>query len=125
MVAAIVIIAAVTVSKRRVLGHARRGPPVEHGGQYARDAGGVSPRVRQNDAGPGRAARGPLCVPPPPPAADAGAVEALRADVEAWTVDAVHELLGHVAQAALAREEAVPALRALARPRCDEPLGRP
>ncbi len=71
--------------------------------------------------GPRAAARGPLSSSPPPPAADAAAVDALRADVEAWTVDAVHELLGPVAQAAMAREEAVPALRAL-RDRLDEPL---
>jgi methylase of polypeptide subunit release factors len=76
--------------------------------------------VRQNDAGPGQQP-GARSRPSPPPAADAAAVDALRADVEAWTVDAVHELLGPVAQAAMAREEAVPALRAL-RDQLDEPL---
>src|SRR4051794_4269545 len=52
-------------------------------------------------------------VPPVPPVPDGRDVDALRADLEAWTVDAVHELLGPVAQAAMAREEAVPALMAL------------
>nr|WP_297429560.1 methyltransferase [uncultured Actinotalea sp.] len=38
---------------------------------------------------------------------------ALRADLGPWTVDAVEELLGPVAAAALHREQALPALRAL------------
>jgi methylase of polypeptide subunit release factors len=38
-------------------------------------------------------------------------VDRLRADLDGWTVDAVHDLLGPVAQEALAREQAVPAVR--------------
>ncbi|HYJ76766.1 MAG TPA: methyltransferase [Kineosporiaceae bacterium] len=74
-----------------------------------------------HDAGPGLrlgARSHPVPAPPPPGEAD---VEALRADLAGWTVDAVHELLGPVAQAAMAREEAVPALRAL-RGRLDDPV---
>src|SRR4051812_9351062 len=55
------------------------------------------------------------------PRADPPDVDLLRADLTGWTVDAVHDLLGDVAQAALAREQAVPAVRALAG-RLDEPL---
>jgi SAM-dependent methyltransferase len=40
-------------------------------------------------------------------------LEALRADLEPFTVDAVEEVLGPVAAAALHREQAVPALRAV------------
>lgn len=50
------------------------------------------------------------------PRHDAGGgafLEALRADLAPFTVDAVEELLGPVASAALHREQAVPALRAL------------
>ena len=66
-----------------------------------------------HDAGPGLrpgARSHPVPAPPRPEQRD---VETLRADVAAWTVDAVHDLLGPVAQAAMAREEAVPALRIL------------
>jgi methylase of polypeptide subunit release factors len=48
-------------------------------------------------------------------------MDALRADLRGWTVDAVHEILGPVAHAALAREEAAPALRVV-RDRLDEPV---
>src|SRR6185437_8350686 len=74
-----------------------------------------------HDAGPGLrpgARSHPVPAPPTPGEAD---VEAVRADLAGWTVDAVHEFLGPVAQAAMAREEAVPALRAL-RGRLDDPV---
>lgn len=77
--------------------------------------------MTQHDAGPGQqsgARSHPLPAPAPPDGRDA---EALRADLAGWTVDAVHDLLGPVAQAAMAREEAVPALRAL-RGRRDDPI---
>lgn len=45
---------------------------------------------------------------------DAGAADALRTDLAPWTVDAVEELLGPVASAALHRERRVPALAATA-----------
>jgi methylase of polypeptide subunit release factors len=86
-----------------------------------------------HDAGPGRKPGARSRPIPPPPAPDPADIEALRADLAGWTVDAVHDLLGPVAQAAMTREEAVPALRAL-RGRLDEPpaaltaafvLGRP
>src|SRR4051795_1361135 len=76
--------------------------------------------MTQHDAGPGQTPGARAAFPgrddvahPAPPAPDGRDVDALRADLEAWTVDAVHELLGPVAQAAMAREEAVPALLAL------------
>jgi methylase of polypeptide subunit release factors len=75
-----------------------------------------------HDAGPGLrpgARSRPAPAPAPPDERD---VEALRADLADWTVDAVHDLLGPVAQAAMAREEAVPARRAL-RDRTDDPVG--
>jgi methylase of polypeptide subunit release factors len=74
-----------------------------------------------HDAGPGLrpgARSRPAPAPPPPDEPD---VEALRADLADWTVDAVHDLLGPMAQAAMAREEVVPALRAL-RGRTDDPV---
>jgi methylase of polypeptide subunit release factors len=67
------------------------------------------------------------------PGHDPADVDLLRADLQGWTVDAVHELLGPVAHDALAREQPVPALRVVSR-RLDEPhavliaafvLGRP
>jgi len=73
------------------------------------------------DAGPGLrpgARSRPAPAPPPPDEPD---VEALRADLADWTVGAVNELLGPLAQAAMAREEALPALRAL-RGHHDEPI---
>ncbi|GAB6900351.1 DUF7059 domain-containing protein [Kineosporia succinea] len=48
-------------------------------------------------------------------------VERLRTDLTGFTVDAVNELLGPVAQAALGREQSLPARLAVAR-RLDEPL---
>src|SRR5215212_12053524 len=55
------------------------------------------------------------------PGHDPADVDLLRADLQGWTVDAVHELLGPVAQDALAREQPVPALRAVSG-RLDEPV---
>ncbi|CED91921.1 DUF7059 domain-containing protein [Actinomyces succiniciruminis] len=51
--------------------------------------------------------------PPPPPVATPAQAAALRADLEAsgWGVDAVAELLGPAADAALRREQRYPALR--------------
>jgi methylase of polypeptide subunit release factors len=77
--------------------------------------------MTRHDAGPGLrpgARSRPAPAPPPPGERD---VEALRADLADWTVDAVHELLGPMAQAAMTREEAVPALRAL-RGRTGDPV---
>lgn len=42
------------------------------------------------------------------PALDAPSAAALRADLDGWTVDAVHELLGERAAAALGREQVIP-----------------
>jgi hypothetical protein len=56
-----------------------------------------------HDAGPGlrpRARSRPAPAPPPPDERD---VEAVRADLADWTVDAVHGLLGPLAQAVMAR----------------------
>ncbi len=50
-----------------------------------------------------------------------GDVDALRAALQGWTVDAVHAVLGPVAHDALAREQPVPALRVVGR-RLDEPV---
>ncbi|MBC7291298.1 MAG: methyltransferase [Actinotalea sp.] len=50
---------------------------------------------------------------PAPPHDPTPLLDALRADLAPFTVDAVEELLGPVAAAALHREQAVPALRAL------------
>ena len=50
------------------------------------------------------------------PVVDEAAVAALRADLAAFTVDAVEALLGPVASAALQRGEPTPALRATASP---------
>ncbi len=51
---------------------------------------------------------------PPPPTADPSRTAALAGDLAGWTVDAVAELLGPVAQAALDRESPLPAVRATA-----------
>jgi methylase of polypeptide subunit release factors len=100
----------------RSSGHAGGGPP-----QPRADVPGADP------------ADVPRVYPADVPRADPADVDLLRADLTGWTVDAVHDLLGDVAQAALAREQAVPAVRALAG-RLDEPpaaltlafvLGRP
>jgi methylase of polypeptide subunit release factors len=97
--------------------------------------------VRHDDGGPGHLpgasgrSQGSVPVPAPadvpvPAAADVpadvpghhpGDVHRLRADLRGWTVDAVHDLLGPVAQHALAREQPLPALRAVAG-RLDEPV---
>src|SRR5689334_14542007 len=86
-----------------------------------------------HDAGPGLRPGARSRPAPAPPAPHQPDVEALRADLAEWTVDAVHELLGPIAQDALAREQPVPALRVVAR-RLREPqaaltaafvLGRP
>jgi methylase of polypeptide subunit release factors len=74
-----------------------------------------------HDAGPGLRPGARSRPAPAPPAPEERDVDALRADLADWTVDAVHDLLGPVAQAAMAREEAVPALRAL-RGRPDDPV---
>ncbi|GIG53824.1 DUF7059 domain-containing protein [Demequina activiva] len=42
------------------------------------------------------------------PALDAPSAAALRADLDGWTVDAVHDLLGERAAAALGREQVIP-----------------
>lgn len=55
------------------------------------------------------------------PGHDPHDVDLLRADLGGWTVDAVHDLLGPVAQEALAREQSVPALRLVSR-HAGEPL---
>ncbi len=62
---------------------------------------------------PGASGLSPTTEPPDVPSAEAADVDRLRADLQGWTVDTVHALLGDVAQAALAREQAVPAVRAL------------
>ncbi len=48
------------------------------------------------------------------PRVDPALVGALRADLDGWTVDAVTDLVGPVAHAALGREQVVPVLRATA-----------
>ena len=55
------------------------------------------------------------------PGHDPSDVDLLRADLQAWTVDAVHDLLGPVAHDALTREQSAPALRAVSG-RLDEPV---
>lgn len=50
--------------------------------------------------------------PVPPPPQPTAALPSLRADLQAFTHDAVADVLGEVAQAALAREQALPARRA-------------
>lgn len=57
-----------------------------------------------------------------PSLADPALVEALRADLAGFTVDAVHAVLGDVAHAALGRELAAPARRSCAR--SGEPVAR-
>jgi methylase of polypeptide subunit release factors len=51
---------------------------------------------------------------PDVPAADPALLAELRADLDGWTVDAVAEIVGPVAHAALGREQVVPVLRATA-----------
>src|SRR3954447_25641063 len=63
---------------------------------------------------PGASGRSRRRVPADVPGHEPGDVDLLRADLQGWTVDAVHRLLGPVAQDALAREQPVPALRAVA-----------
>src|SRR5215212_3194447 len=63
----------------------------------------------------------PVGAPAGVPGHEPADVDLLRADLQGWTVDAVHELLGPVAQDALAREQPVPALRVVSG-RLGEPL---
>src|SRR3954469_11942752 len=63
---------------------------------------------------PGASGRSGRRVPADVPGHEPADVDRLRADLQGWTVDAVHDLLGPVAQDALAREQPVPAVRAVA-----------
>ena len=53
-----------------------------------------------------------MTAPPDVPVPDPALLDALRADLDGWTVDAVADLVGPVAHAALGREQVVPVLRA-------------
>lgn len=53
-----------------------------------------------------------MTAPPDVPVPDSALLDALRADLDGWTVDAVADLVGPVAHAALGREQVVPVLRA-------------
>src|SRR4051794_4253060 len=74
--------------------------------------------MRHDHGGPGTCPGPPAVpgrrVPADVPGHEPADVDRLRADLQGWTVDAVHDLLGPVAQDALAREQPVPAVRAVA-----------